>query len=103
MNKRTALDLLTDKAEWTATCIRPHLADKSDDSFSSLFHMLREHYALATTEILMESLGTVHGRDDEELNQLRAWKKEQQQLDDLLNRGNKDRAIKTERGEYYDG
>jgi len=107
-HKLTATDLLTDKAKWTASCLRPHLEDKSDDAFSRLFHTLREHYAMAATEVLMEAIGRVYGKDDEleatekELEELRKWKLDQIHLDDRLNRGNKHRIIKTDRGAYYD-
>jgi hypothetical protein len=37
-----------------------------------------------------------------EIERLRKWEQEQKSLDDILNRPNKHRIIKTERGEYYE-
>lgn len=110
-NKLSATDLLTSKAKWTAACIQPYLEDKSREACSKLFHLLREHYALTAVELLLAvevddsttrksslPMTTLH----DELLQLRKWKEDQIHLDDLLNRGNKKRVIKTDRGDYYD-
>ena len=59
-NNNRMSDMLTDKAKWLASVIRPMLKDTSDDAHSALFHTIREHYGMLTTELLydlVESMG----------------------------------------------
>lgn len=68
-SKTKASDILTDKAKWLTSVLRTHLKDTSDDSASALFHTVREHMAMLTTELLLTLLNendTKDSRDDAE-------------------------------------
>jgi len=55
-NNNVVSDMLTDKAKWLASVIRPLLKDTSDDAHSALFHTIREHYGMLSAELLYEVL-----------------------------------------------
>jgi hypothetical protein len=58
-------DMLTDKAKWLASVIRPKLKDSSDDAHSALFHTIREHYAMLSTELLYGLVESMADDDDD--------------------------------------
>lgn len=59
-----ATDIITDKAKWLASVIRPSLKDSSDVTHSALFHTIREHYGMLVSELLLELLGADNPRGD---------------------------------------